>query len=247
MKQKVENQKENIKPNNKAIKELEDQEEETGPSKLEEFVKQNRNIILIVSGILILAIAAFFYIRSTMESSSLEASVALSRIAPYVEKQQFEIALKGDPSLKVRGQSVIGLLAIIDKYGSTKQGKVAALYAADCYMGMNQPEEAKKYFDQATDSESELIQAGANAGMGVYYEHKGNLKESAKYYEKAAELSGETDARERYLYYAALCYENSGSKDKAIAIYKDIILTKEYSEFSGLAKTGLARLGTIIE
>ena len=81
------------------------------------------------------------------------------------------------------------------------------------------------------------------------------LKEYEKQYEEAAalylEASGDKNSSlyEKYIFFAAINYEkmslnggSSGSKEKAIEIYKNIVLKNSGSEFINEAKMGLTRL-----
>ncbi len=225
----------------------EEEYEEVEISSFEYFVQNNRNMIIIVSVVLIAAIGALFYFRSTMQTASKEASIALARIMPYYSNQNYELALNGNPQLKMRGEQVIGLLKIVDNYKSSREGKLAALYAGNCYLGLNKYDKAEEYFDIAKDSKSHLVESGAFAGLAVCHENGGNYEDAARNYKKAAEILGDVPARAKFKYYTGLCYEKSGEASKAETIYREIINRYEYSEFTGPAKTGLIRLGMIIE
>jgi predicted negative regulator of RcsB-dependent stress response len=221
--------------------------EEFSSSKIQKFILENKILIIVGSVIVVAAVAIFFYINSTREKSSQEASVALSRIMPYYERMDYQTALDGDTKVQVRGQKVIGFKKIVSEYENTSQGKIAALFAGNCFMELNKPDEAKKYFSIAEDAEDNLVKMGANAGLGVFFEKKNKLSEAAEYYETASSLSSETNAKFRYMLYAGQIYEKSGNKKKAEELFRAIIGEGEYSEFSTPAKAGLVRLGMIIE
>jgi tetratricopeptide (TPR) repeat protein len=221
--------------------------EESAASKLQSFILDNKILVITGSLIVIAMVALYIYFDTSRQASSMEASLALSRIFPYYEQGNYELALNGDPSIKVRGEDILGLKEIVVKYENTSQGRVAALYAANAYMELEKIEESKSYFEIALKSDSDLIKSGANAGLGLYFESKDDLKEAASYYEEASKLSGESSGKFRYLYYSALCYEKSGDNTKAEELYREIIGNNQFSEFLGLAKAGLTRLGTIIE
>lgn len=226
---------------------IEQPEEQPEESKLQRFILENK-VLLITAGIVIIAIVGLYiYLEATRMTSSREASLALSRVLPYFEKGNYQLALDGDPNAKVRGQDIIGLKEIVEKYENTSQGRVAALYAANCYVELENIDEARRYFEIASKSDSDLIKTGAYAGLGLYYETKGQFKEAAENYQKAGEFAGESGAKFRYFYFAGLCYEKDNNKERAEQLYRLVIGNNEYSEYLGLAKAGLVRLGTIIE
>jgi len=111
----------------------------------------------------------------------------------------------------------------------------------------NKSSEAQKFFEIAVDSKSNIIKTGANAGLGICSENSGNLKEAASFYEKAATTAGDDNTKFKFLFYAGLCYEKNGDAQKSEQLYRDIIGENQFSEFANQAKSGLIRLGTIIE
>jgi tetratricopeptide (TPR) repeat protein len=215
--------------------------------KIQLFIQENTRWV-IIGGIAFVAIIAYlFYFSSSSVKSSNEASVALSRVLSYYTTMDYELALNGNPAQKVRGEAVIGLLKIVDTYKRTEQGKVAALYAANCYIGLKKYDQAENYFKIAKGSGSDIVKSGAYGGLGICAELKNDFKEAASKYEEAAELSADNAGKPRYQYYAAMNYEKSGDKKKAENLYREIIGATPFSEFSGMAKSGLSRLGMIIE
>lgn len=216
-------------------------------SKIQKFILENKTLLIIGAAIIVAVVGLFIYIQSTNEKNSLQASIALGRILPYYENDSLRLALEGDPRVKVMGEDVIGLKAIVEKYDGTSQGKIAALFAGNALMSLERYDEARKYFDIAEGAKAEMVKMGALAGLGAYEEHKKNYSKAAELYEKAAELSMETNAKFRYLYYAGMVYEKSGDKKKSEELYRMIIEEGQSSEFAGNAKSGLTRLGMIIE
>lgn len=219
--------------------------------KIQGYIENNRKKVMTVSTVVVVATVLFFVIKGFVEKKSEEnqkiASVSLSRILPYYTSNDYQRALFGDSLRTVRGQKIIGLVMIADEYGSTAQGKVAALYAGNCYLSMNQANESKKYFEMATGASSTLVKMGAYAGLGASYELQNNLSEAVKNYERASEIAETDDSKIRYTYYSALCNEKLGNKETAEKKYRQIIDESGFSEFSKYAKIGLTRLGMIIE
>ncbi len=197
-------------------------------------------ILLVVGG-------GIFYWRYTSAENSKKANIALTRILPLYEMNDYERSLNGDASIVVAGQNLLGLKSIADKYSSTGAGQIAALYAGNCYLNTNNTKEAIKYFKQAMNSNSKLVLIGANAGLAVCRENEGNYAEAADSYEKASNLSDLDNIKIKYSLFAGLCFEKSNNKEKAIKEFKNVLGLGPLSEFAGSAKSGLVRLGTIID
>ncbi len=219
-------------------------------SRFQQFVEDNQKYINIGAGAIILIVILIFVIRyfvsKSEEEKEIKASTAISRILPYIENAQYEIALRGDKTRKVRGEEVIGLIDIVKKYKGVAPSYVAALYAGNCYLQLEKFREAIEYFKIALDSKSNIVLEGASAGLGVAYESLGNYNEAIKYYEMATTYALPIGVKDRYLYFQALCLEKIGDKKKAEKLYRTIIGDNQ-SEFVNAAKSGLIRLGTIIE
>lgn len=229
---------------------IERKEEQKFLFKAQQFIEENSKVVIGVSIGVIVAVILFFVIKNAIAKTAIEnenkASVNLSRVMQYYSIGDYQKALYGDSLAKVRGESIIGLVKIVDEYGGTESGKIAALYAGECFKELKKYVEAKEYYEIALKSKSNLVKEGANAGLGTICEYQGDYKEAIKYFEKASNLSDVVTSKDRYLFYAALNYEKIGEKEKAINIFKDII-GRNKSEFAGFSKSGLARLGTIIE
>lgn len=200
---------------------------------------------------LIVVVTLIFILKNTFQKSAEEdkenAMVALTRILPYYEAPDYRKALYGDSSVTVRGEKIIGLLEIVEKYESTEQGKLAALYVGSSYLALNKAKEAIEFFEIATDSPSKAVLTGAFAGLGASYELLKDNEAATEYYLKASESAISEATKERYNYYAARIYENIGNKEAASKIYKEIISKDKFSEFSNYSKAGLVRLGMKID
>gem|GEM_PF-244179 len=201
-------------------------------------------LALVVVG---LAVAAYALWHSWAQEREAEASLALSRVLPYLEAQQYDEALNGDPKKTVRGEPVQGLLAIADTYSGTAAGKTAALYAGHIYFDRKRYQEAERYFEQAEGSDAPLVRIGAIAGRAACKEQQNQLAEAAALYESILPDAEQIGAKDKYTLFAAQCYEKAGNKDQAIGLYKALLAEFEFSEYAADAKAGLARLGTVVE
>jgi tetratricopeptide (TPR) repeat protein len=166
---------------------------------------------------------------------------------PYVEAGDMQKALQGDPVKKVRGNDILGLRAIVDEYESTGAGKTAALHAAIASTTLKNYSDAERFFDIAAGSSSPYVSASAQAGLAAVKEAQGNFSEAASLYEKAISMSEKTGNKDKYEFYAALCFEKAGNTESAKKMYQDLLAEFEFSEFSGEAKAGLTRLGMVVD
>jgi hypothetical protein len=107
--------------------------------------------------------------------------------------------------------------------------------------------EAAKFFDMASESESNVLKMGALAGMGACREKEGKALEAADLYLQASQLAVQKNTEFRYKYYAGKLFEVAKDTKKAEELYNQIVADTYQNEFTTLAKSGLARLGMKIE
>ncbi len=219
--------------------------------KTQQFIYNNSKKISYISIGIIAIVALAFIIRNTVQKGDEEdrqaAMLAIDRVLPYYSSQDYRTALTGDSNRTIRGDRVIGLIEIVEKYEGVKQANLAALFAGRSYLAMGKIDDAIEYFEIAEESPSKIVIQGACAGFGACYESKGEFEKSSEFYLKASELAVTDDSKNRYLYFAGLALENSGDKEDAESLYKRLIAANKYSKFANQAKAGLARLGIEIE
>jgi tetratricopeptide (TPR) repeat protein len=231
------------------MNEMEDQNNDAvvQASEVDPTVKKLKTIGYIVVGAVICASALYFF-NGMNAAKNEEAMTALSRISSYYDSGDTKKALEGDPARNIRGGQVIGLKAIVEEYGGTDAAKIAGLQAGFVLLEEGKFQEAVEYFELAVKSADPYVSAGGKAGLAA-------CKEYDKQYEAAAalylEASGDKNSSlyEKYIFFAAINYEkmslnggSTGSKEKAIEIYKNIVLKNSGSEFINEAKMGLTRL-----
>lgn len=226
---------------------VEETEKGSSSIKSDEFFKKNINMV--VGGIIIVlvAIGLYWYISNNQKEKEATASLALSRVKIFYERAEFDKALKGDPTIKIRGESIIGLREIVENYGSTSAGKMAALMSGDILLSQKKYSEALSMYEAAQGSDSKILAVGAKAGMAACKESEKKYAEAAPMYEEAAQQMKEIGDEAKYRYFAALSYEKSGNKDKAKELYTLITKENRDTEFKDLAIGAMSRLGMIIE
>jgi hypothetical protein len=98
-------------------------------------------------------------------------------------------------------------------------------------------------FEKALGANSDVVKMGANAGMGACYEKMNKNADAAKHYEVASGIANEKVLKGKYKYFAAINYDLAKNKEKSVALYKDLVNEDQFSEFAGLSKIALAKLG----
>ncbi|MBK9248389.1 MAG: hypothetical protein IPM69_09830 [Ignavibacteria bacterium] len=195
--------------------------------------------------IIILVVAVVFYNKANYENEQ-NASAALSRIRVIFESGDYTKALNGDATKLIRDTPVLGLKEIVNQYGNAENGRVAALYAGNALVSIKKHSEALEYFDKSLNSSSKEVVISALIGLAVCKENQNDYKGSAEYYERASQQSTQPTTKDKLRLYAAMSFEKAGIKEKAEVLFRDI-LSGESSEFISESKSGLTRLGMIVE
>src|SRR5512133_1518364 len=92
-----------------------------------------------IIGLVLLAlvgVVAYVMINSAKEND--RAQLELARIRPYYDRGEFAVAGNGDSSKTYGGEKIHGLLYIVNEWGSTASGKIAALYLGNSYVALGQ-------------------------------------------------------------------------------------------------------------
>lgn len=197
--------------------------------------------------VLTLIIGGFWWYHSQEDAKNIEALTQLSRIRSTFDAGNFEAALTADSIAPVGENKVLGLLEISQNYEGTHGGAVSALMAGNALTGLGRYDEARDQFNRALSDDAVVIQVGAMQGLAACLESSGKYAEAADMYEKAAQTGVETPFEPQNLFFAALCYEKTGNKEKAGSIFTTVAKKFETSAIATDAKVGLARLGMAID
>jgi tetratricopeptide (TPR) repeat protein len=190
-------------------------------SKTEQFIEDNKKVISIVIGAIIVIVGGFIlYKRLYLKPLQEEAQSQMFAAEQYFEKDSFRLALKGDGNY-------LGFQSIIDEYGSTKSGNLAKYYAGVCCLRMKDYNKAIEFLESFKSSDKFLgpiaIGAIGDANMEL-----GKTKEALEYYIKAANKVVNEFTTPIYLMKAGFTYEKLGDNEKALGIYERV--EKEYSK-----------------
>jgi tetratricopeptide (TPR) repeat protein len=180
-------------------------------SKSEEFVNDNQNMIMTVVGVIIILVALVYgYKRYYSDPMYHTASVEMFQAEQYFAQDSFNLALNGD------GNS-LGMLDIIEDYGSTKPGNLANYYAGICYLKMGQYEDAISYLNDF--STSSLAGPMAKGALGDAYAESGDMDNALSAYEEAADMDDNDLTTPIFLFKAGLVAEELGDNDRAVRLF----------------------------
>lgn len=172
-----------------------------------------------IFAVIALIVGGYFAFQYYKDGQEKEAQEEMFQAVRYFEADSLELALNGD------GNN-LGFIAITDDYGITKAGKLANFYAGAIYLKQGKFKVARLYLEDYSSNDL-LYQPRAYSLIGDTYMEENDFENAAKYYAKAADYKPNKYFTPIYLMKAALAYEKSNQKEKAIEAY-DKIITKYF-------------------
>jgi len=201
-------------------------------SKSEQFIENNQKLIIgVIAAILVVVLAFFGINKFVSQPRQQKANEAIFAAEQYFAQGNFNAALYGDSTSNDKYS--VGLLQVIDKYGSTKAGKRAKYEAGICYLRLGQYADALKYLDkyngkdQLTPVFNEMMKGDAEV-------EQGNTAAAIKHYEKAATMDDNPISAPFALFKAGVCYMMSDNNAKAVECFKKV--KSDYPESSLFAE-----------
>ena len=196
-------------------------------SKSEQFIEKYKNwIIGCVIAIVVIVLGIFgirkFVSEPRKAKANMEAFPAESYFTAATEAADagnYRLALYGDSTSN--NKYSIGLLAIIDKYGSTPTGNRAKYEAAVCFLNLGQYDQALKYMDsykgkdQMTPVLNEMMKGDAEV-------EQGNNDAAIKHYNKAATMDDNPITAPFALFKVGMVYLMNNDKDHALECFKKV-------------------------
>jgi tetratricopeptide (TPR) repeat protein len=186
-------------------------------ARAKDFWEKYGKILTIASVIVIIVAGGFyFYNEYIMKPKEKKAVEMMFKAEEYFRMDSVSKALNGD------GQHA-GFLKVISNYGGTKAAKMAEIYAASCYIKLNDNDNALKHLKKFKSS-SKPVLARAYKLMADAYADKGNYKEALNYYKKAGTVFADDEPfSAQCLFLAAyLAQKNMNDPKTAIELYKQL-------------------------
>lgn len=198
-----------------------DQEIGAAIDKTQDFFDKNGKTITYVLIAIVAVVAAIFGYQkfvSEPRAEKAEAAMYMAQFRFEGENADYELALNGD-------EEGAGFLDVIEQYGSTPAGNLAAQYAGICYMKLGDWDNAEKYLAmyKATKGVPNAVVNAENVGLqGDVQVQKGDYKKAAALFVMAAEVADNNFTTPLYLKKAAQAFAAAGDKAAAVATYKRI-------------------------
>jgi len=184
-------------------------------NKTEQFLEQNRKMVLIVGGAIAVVVGLYFLYNYFTTTRNDTAQKELFQAVYYFEADSLDKALNGD------GNNY-GFLQIIDKYGMTKAANLSHYYVGASYLKKGEYQSAIDHLGKFSSSDL-LIQGRAYGLMGDAYMESDDLKSAVKFYEKAADYNANEYTSPTYLIKAAVAYEEMQDYKSAYKCYSTIV------------------------
>lgn len=204
-------------------------------SKGEQFIEKYKNVIIgVVIAIVVIVLAIFGLKKFVFEPRQEKANTEIFPAEAYFS-YALEAENAGDYRLALYGDSTsndkygIGLLAIIDKYGSTAAGNRAKYEAGICFLHLGQYQDAIKYLDsykgkdQLTPILNEMMLGDAEA-------EQQNFDAAIKHYNKAANMDDNPITAPFALFKAGISYLAKNDNAKAEECFQKV--KSDYPESS---------------
>ena len=178
------------------------------------YVSNKRAVTYAGVGLVVVVVGIVGY-RYLQDVRAAQAEEALGGILFTYEDGDYRDALDGS-------ESAVGLVDIVERYGSTPAGRMARFYAGDALFRLGEVAAAAEMFDGVRGGDN-LIGASALAGEAAQMEADGELERAARLYSQAASRDGSGVWAPGYLMSAARAYETVGNFDAA----EDLLLEIE--------------------
>jgi tetratricopeptide (TPR) repeat protein len=216
-----------------------------GANKAEDFVAKNQKGIFIIVGLA--ALIALGYLGYNNFIAEPKAEEAMNEM--YSSQKYFDDAVVGankDSLFTLAltgGGGKLGLVDIVDQYGSTPAGNLANYYAGMAYLNTKDYTNAVKYLgDFSTDDA--VLGPIAKGGMGDAFVQLNQLEEAFEYYEKAISTSSNDYTTPMYLFKAANVAQSLGKNSKALEYYERIKADFGTSDQAKNIETFIGRAGS---
>lgn len=192
-------------------------------SRTEQYIEKNqKKLTYIALAIVLVATGIFSYQKYYKAPLEQNAQVDMFQAQRYFEVDSFNLAINGDGNYD-------GFLDIIDNYGSTEAGNLAAYYTGISYLHLGEFQNAINYLEDFS-SDDFMISSLTKAATGDAYMELGNVEKAASNYMSASSSNTNDFTTPIYLQKAGIAYEMVGNYKNALEAYETI--EKDFSKSS---------------
>ena len=202
------------------------------------FWEKNSKLILYISSAVILLAGGYLgYKYLVIVPNEQKAREEIYKAETNFRKDSISLALNGN-------NSTPGFLKVIKKYGNTRTGNLAKLYAGESYLQLGDYKNAIKYLEEFDAHGAKQVEAKVEGLLGDAYAEMKQNEKALEHYKKAGSIFPE-DAflSSEYLFRAGMLYEIMGKNKEAIEVYKEIKEKFPRTEKGYNIDKYLARLG----
>ena len=182
----------------------------------ETFIQKNLKTIGIWVAAIIAVILVVIAFNAYSEKRNQKAAEALYPSQELFQQGNFEKALNGD------GQEILGLAQVVKKYGGTKAGNVAKLYAGLASVQLGNYEDAEKYLKSFDAKNDEMVSPAAIGALGNVYAQLGQNDKAVETLKKAAKKADNTVLSPLFLVQAGEILEAEGKVAEALKLYEEV-------------------------
>lgn len=200
----------------------------------EDFVRRNRNVLLGILAVVVLAVAGFFGYNYWKTQHNSQAEAVMFRAVDNWEADSLKQALQGDGKLP-------GLNRVASEYSGTKAGNLANFYAGVALLKQGKFQDAYNALDKFS-SDDYLVQSRAYALMGDAQLELNKASEAADLYGKAADHNANEYFTPSYLLKQGIALEAAKNNEGAIKAYDRILNDYATAQEAAEARQAKARL-----
>jgi len=184
-------------------------------TKTEQFLENNaRQVGIAVGGVVAFVLILFGYNTYIVQPKAKEAAKEMAKAVKWFETDSMDLALNGNTTY-------LGLLDIMDEYGSTPSGNSAHYYAGIAYYTKGDYKNAIDQMDQY-DADDVATAAMAYGVIGDAFVELDQMEDAVDFYNKAHKATENDFTTPLFLWKAGLAYEAIGENGKAVKLYERI-------------------------
>jgi tetratricopeptide (TPR) repeat protein len=189
-------------------------------TRTEHFLEENYKTLLIILGVVVFFVAAFYLGRIYINKRNSEAQSQMYQAEKWLEMDSLKLALNGDGNY-------LGFIDIAKTYKMTNAGNLAVYSTGICYLRLGQFQDAIDYLSKYRKKDN-IIGSLAIGATGDAYVELGEIDKGISKYIEAADFGKNNFNSPVFLTKAGQLYELQQKYPEALALYERV--KKEYPE-----------------